>query len=184
MTKKFYVISAVFLSSLAFGCQSAQEETKSEPKAALSPTPVSAATVSPKAAQNSIDVAKLVGKPAAELDKALGAPEKITPAAVAKEMPGEYRLYKLNGHPKGLSVRFYKDKAVRFNLLLGTPEKSAREALQKYFGIDVSKMKPVKGDPLSETWNGSSNGVNFATAYAKREKAGGDFVMVHAEIAQ
>jgi hypothetical protein len=180
MINNFSLIFVIFLASLlAFGCQSAQE-TKTETKT-IAPTPT---VVSLTPTQTMAEVPKLVNKSAAELDKTFGPPEKITPATIARETPGEYRLYKLTGHPKGLSVRFYKDKAVRFNLLLGTPEKSSREALLKFFGIDVSKMSTVRSESLSETWKGVSNGVNFATAYAKREKAGGDFVMIHAEIAQ
>ena len=179
--KKVSSIPLIVLLCLTFSCQSAQEnklEVKSES------SPIITKTVEPKELKHSIDVSKLVNKSATELDKTFGEPEKITPAAIAKEMPGEYRLYKMADHPKGLSVRFYKDKAVRFNLILGTPEKSASQALLKNFNIDVSKMTSVKGESLSETWKGNFNGVNFSTAYAKREKAGSEFIMIHAEIAQ
>ena len=179
MTKKLYLIFVICLFSLTYGCQSAQE-VKVEPK----PETTSTATVAPKALQTLIDVPKFANKSAADLDKIFGQPEKITPATLASEMPGEYRLYKMTGHPKGLSIRVYKDRAVRFNLILGTPEKSSREALLKYFNIDVAKMTLVKGESLSETWKGVSNGANFSTAYAKREDAKGNFVMIHAEIAQ
>ena len=181
MTKKISLTFVIFLSSLAFSCQSAQP-VKVEQKPEASPNATVSATT--KESPNLIDIPKFANKSAAELDKLLGQPEKVTPATLAGEMPGEYRLYKMAGHPKGLSIRFYKDKAVRFNLILGTPEKSSRDALLKYFNIDVSKMTSVKGESLSETWKGASNGTNFSTAYAKREDAKGNFVMIHAEIAQ
>ena len=50
------------------------------------------------------------------------------------------------------------------------------------FVIDVSKLKKVKGDPLSDTWKGTFDGVKFKTVYAKRDKAGGNFIMLHAEV--
>ena len=179
MTKKISLTFVIFLSSLAFSCQSAQP-VKVEQKSEASPNATVSATT--KELPNLIDIPKFANKSAAELDKLLGQPEKVTPATLAGEMPGEYRLYKMAGHPKGLSIRFYKDKAVRFNLILGTPEKSSRDALLKYFNIDVAKMTSVKGESLSETWKGASNGANFSTAYAKREDAKGNFVMIHAEI--
>ena len=181
MTTKFSLIFVIFLFSFSFGCQTTQE-TKVETKPQASPTVT--ATIAPNELQKTADVPKLVNKSAAELDKTFGQPEKITPATLASEKPGEYRLYKMAGHPKGLSIRFYKDKAVRFNLILGTPEKSSRDALLKIFNIDVTKMTVVKGDSLSETWKGESNGVNFSTAYAKRDDAKSGFVMIHAEIGQ
>ena len=171
------------LSLFTFACQNSTEnQTSKVNSATISPTPNVVNT--PSELQKTADVPKFANKSAAELDKIFGQPEKITPATLASEKPGEYRLYKMAGHPKGLSVRFYKDKAVRFNLILGTPEKSSRDALLKYFGIDVTKMTVVKGDSLSETWKGTSNGVNFSTAYAKRDDAKSDFVMIHAEIGQ
>jgi hypothetical protein len=177
MTKFFGLIFVILLSALIFGCQTAQE-TKVETKPQATPT----VAVNPM--QSTVDVPKLANKSTVELDKVFGQPEKVTLATVSNEMPGEYRLYKMAGHPKGLSVRFYKDKAVRFNLILGMPEKSSRDALLKYFNLDATKMTTVRGDSLSETWKGAANGVNFSTAYAKREKARSDFVMIHAEIGQ
>lgn len=179
MTKKLGLTFVIFLSSLAFSCQSAQPV-----KVELKPETISTATIAPKMEQNSIDVPKFANKSATDFDKLFGQPEKVTPATLANEMPGEYRLYKMAGQPKGLSIRFYKDRAVRFNLILGTPEKSSRDALLKYFNVDVAKMASLKGESLSEAWKGASNGANFTTAYAKREDTKGNFVMIHAEVAQ
>lgn len=130
-----------------------------------------------------VDVPKLGGKSAKDFDETFGEPVKVTEIKDnPRLMPGEFREYKVAGHPKNLSVRFYKDAAKRFNLLLGTPEKSSATALKEIFKIDVSKMSSVKSDSLSETWKGKSGEINYKTAYAKRSKSGGDFVMLHAEI--
>lgn len=130
-----------------------------------------------------VDVPKLADRSAKEFDDIFGEPVKITEITDnPRLMPGEYREYKVEGHPKNLSVRFYKDQAKRFNLLLGTPEKSARSALAEIFKIDVSGMTKIKSESLSETWKGRSQNINYKTAYAKRSRSGGDFVMLHAEI--
>ncbi len=173
----------LFLSVVALtaGCG-----TRNPPKTeGNSPKPAKSITSPPPGyAQNSVDVPKFANKSAEEVEKLFGPPEKITPATVVSEVPGDYRLYRISGHSKGLSVRYFREKAVRFNLLLGTPEKSAQEALLKFFKIDVSKMAPVSGESLSVIWKGESNGTLFTTAYAKREKPGSDFVMIHAEVKQ
>lgn len=130
-----------------------------------------------------VDVPALANKPSAEFEKIYGASLKITKITDDKAlMPGEYRLYQVTGHPKGLSVRFYKNAAKRFNLLLGEPVDSAQKALLEVFRINVKDARPDKKEPLSEKWSGILGGVRFETAYAKQEKASGGFTMVHAEI--
>jgi hypothetical protein len=146
-----------------------------------SPTPED--SVGPEKTVAVVDVPQLADQPAAGFERVFGEPVKVTEITDnPRLMPGEYREYKVAGHPKNLSVRFYKNRAKRFNLLLGTPEKSSQAALQKIFKIDVGRMRPVKTDSLSETWAGMFGGINYKTAYAKRSGAGGDFVMLHAEI--
>ena len=132
-----------------------------------------------------VNIAALADKSHKEFDHVFGDATKVSPVRVNKKhMPGEYREYGILSHPKGLSVRFHKDKAKRFNLLLGAPSTSSADALMETFVIDVSKLKKVKGDPLSDTWKGKFDGVNFKTVYAKRDKAGGNFIMLHAEVAE
>jgi len=183
MLKFFKFGSVIFTALLFFGCQKANETNKISEQNSK-PVPSNTPNIIIESA-GKIDVPRLAGKGAEELDKTLGKPEKITPATVAREMPGEYRLYKTEGNPKGLSVRFYKDKAVRFNLILEKPFASAREALLETFNIDVKDAAPTieKNEPLSQKWQGEFSGVKFATVYAKKDKAGGQFMMVHAEIA-
>lgn len=137
----------------------------------------------PERLVSEVDVEALANRSAAAFDDLFGEPVKITKIRDQPNlMPGEFRQYQIEGHPKGLSVRFYKDRAKRFNLLLGSPERSAEESLLKLFKIDVKKMNRVNGDLLSETWKGRSGKINFETAYAKRDKSGGEFVLLHAEI--
>ena len=126
---------------------------------------------------------RLANQPVQAFDDIFGVAVKISEINDDPSMmPGEYRLYNVAGNPKGLSVRFFKGKAKRFNLLLGAPRKTSKDALFELFRIDVSKMKVVRGEELSEKWVGESGGVTFKTAYAKREAANGDFTMVHAEV--
>ena len=135
------------------------------------------------AAKSEVDVPALANQPPEEFDRLYGPSTKISPVRNnSKLMPGEYREYRVPGHPKGLSVRFYRDKAKRFNLLLGKEENSGRDALRNIFKIDVGPLKRVKTDPLSDTWNGEAGGISYKTAYAKRSKTGGKYVMLHAEV--
>lgn len=130
-----------------------------------------------------VDVIKLANKSQEFFENEFGGAIKVTEIKNnPRLMPGEFREYKVQGHPKNLSIRFYKGEAKRFNLLLGAPEKSGVKALERIFKIDVGEMKRVKTDVLSENWSGTSNGVKLKTAYAKRGKSGGDFVMLHAEV--
>ena len=132
-----------------------------------------------------VNVPKLANKSVKDFDKTFGEATKVKEIKDnPRLMPGEFREYKVKGHPKGLSVRFYKGKAKRFNLLLGKTEKSAQDALKKIFKIDVSKMQKAKVESLSETWKGNLKGTNYKTVYAKRSKPNSDFVMLHAEVAK
>ena len=174
----------IFALSIAFGCGK-EESAHLAVNQKINPEPSNTPNIIPKIVSR-IDVPRLAGKSAEELDKIIGKPEKITPATARKEIPGEYRLYKIEGNPKGLSVRFYKDKAVRFNLILEKPFASAKDALLETFTIDVKNIPPTvdKAEPLSQKWQGEFGGVRFATVYAKKDTPNGQFVMVHAEIVQ
>ncbi len=179
----FFIV--LILSSLNCGNTEIAETSNSKNPVSESPQKeVSAVKVETREAPKVVEVPTLANKSSADFDKIFGKPIQITeikdnPAL----MPGEYRLYTVSGHPKGLSVRFFKDKAKRFNLILGMPLKSSNEAILEVFKINVGKISPDKNsEPLSEKWKGKFNGINFATVYAKREKLNGDFTMVHAEI--
>jgi len=179
------LIVGVILVLLLMACSSPSEQTAEDSSntnvAVQKATPQKSVEVSKSA--KIVDVPKLANKSAKKFDERFGKPVKTTPIkGNPKFMPGEYREYRVEGHPKNLSVRFYRDKAKRFNLLLGKSEKSSKNALRKIFRIEVSGMRRIKTDALSETWVGKSGRLNYKTAYAKRGKSGGDFIMLHAEI--
>lgn len=170
----------------SFGCQNSESVEKAETNINTSIAPTAQKKVTDEKVQFAkfVDVPNLANKSAAEFDKVFGEPVKITPIKDNRAMmPGEYREYKVAGHPKNLSVRFYKDQAKRFNLILGTPLKSSKQALSDIFKVDVKNAEPdTKSEPLSEKWKGTFSGVSFVTLYAKREKSGSDFTMLHAEV--
>lgn len=133
-----------------------------------------------------VNVPQLAGRPPEAFDLIYGKPLKIVPIRDNPAlMPGEIREYRVAGHPKNLSVRFYQNRARRFNLLLGRPARSARRALDEFFRIDVGRRPADRSGawPLSEKWRGRIGGVDFVTLYAKREKPEGNFTMLHAEVA-
>lgn len=176
--KLFLVFSCL---NIIFGCS--RIEKKTELVIEVEQTNISPEKSQTPELKEVVDVIQYANKSTFILNEAFGMPLKITPIKDnPRLMPGEIREYPIGGHPKNLSVRFYKDKAKRFNLLLGKSEKSSQDALLDIFKIDVSEMKRAKSDSLSETWQGTSKDIKFETAYAKRSIANGDFVMLHAEI--
>lgn len=174
------VATLVFVS-----CRTTQQtnvaNAPSASQTAQSPTITTESESSPKAV---VDVARLAGKSTSEVDRILGKPEIAKP--ITEPVIGEYRVYKIPEHPKGLAVRFYGDKAASFNLILSKPLPTSQQALKEIFGIDV-KNQPPKIDPkepLSEVWQGTFNGVKFVKVYAKRERENGGFIFVLAQVAQ
>ena len=129
-----------------------------------------------------IEVAKLAGRSPAELDQSLGAPQQSEPI----ENGGEYRLYKIAGQSKGLAVRFYGGRARSFNLISDEPAATSRDALKKFFNIDVGKTAPLKdaNEPLSEIYRGAFGGVKFKKVSAKKQAAGKGFIFVLAEVSE
>lgn len=180
---KFFILYFIFLAFLLFaaGCQKVEvsEAVKPQP----SPTPVVKNEVT-QVSTVVVDVPTLAGKSTVEVDKILGKPE--VSQQVKDPLAGEYRVYKIPNHPKGLAVRFYGDKATSFNLILSKTVPTSRQALKEIFGIDVGSAPPKidKKEPLSEVWQGTFNGVRFSKVYAKRERENGGFIFVLAEAAQ
>ncbi|MEZ5346155.1 MAG: hypothetical protein R2681_11450 [Pyrinomonadaceae bacterium] len=185
--KRLLLVVTILLAFLSAPACSEQDAAEKIPEAAK-PEPAAEKTPDksePVRSVSEVDVPLLANKGVSEFDEIFGEAVKVTKITDRPDlMPGEYREYRVAGHPKGLSVRFYKDSAKRFNLLLGKPESSSEEALLDIFKIDVKKLKRTAGDPLSETWKGRLGKLNFETAYAKRGKSGGDFVMLHAEVSK
>lgn len=179
------VFLAFSLAILFAGCKSSEGEHKTVTNTAVKQEKSDSKTqeLTVKQLKTDVDVIRFANKSVSVFDEEFGEPVKVTEIEDnPRLMPGEFREYRVAGHPKNLSVRFYKDKAKRFNLLLGKSEKSSKDALKNIFKIDVGGMRQINSNSLSETWAGQVNGINFKIAYAKRNRTGGDFVMLHAEV--
>ena len=181
MTKFLGLSFAFFLSFAPFGCQSATE-TRTEDSDVLvnSTEPSKIPTVSTKPEQTiPIDVAKLANRSIAEFDRTF---DKLAEGKTVAPV-GEFRLYKIAGQSKGLSVRFYEGRAKSFNLISDDSFPTSKEALKQIFNIDVGNSAPVKSnsEPLTEKYQGVFGGVKFKKVSAKRAGAGKGFIFVLAE---
>lgn len=169
---------------VAIGCQSAPDKQLNSVK--IEPSPALAQPVNVPETTIVIDVPKFAYKSPAEFEQVFGkAVEVKSVKGDAKQMPGEYRLYRTLNHPQGLSVHFYGGKALIFNLVLGEPAKSPGAALSKYFAIDVKDIAPIEKTQFLEKWQGKFNGVNFTSVYAMKERIErDDYKLLHAEVAR
>ncbi len=178
---RFSIFCLIFFALAAASCRTTQNKdviVSPSPQTQPSPTAVKNETL-----RAVVDVPRLVGKSTLEVDEMLGKPETVKQI---NKPTGEYRVYKIPNHPKGLAVRFYGDKAIDFNLILSEPLPTSKQALKEIFGIDVgdAAFKIDSKEPLSEVWRGTFDGVRFEKVYAKRERENGGFIFVLAEVAQ
>lgn len=184
MTKILSRSLAFSLVFAAFGCRSAVEINANNANAAAHRAQPSKTPNTPlKSAQTiPIDVARLAGKSIDEFDRLF---EKIAEGKTVEPV-GEFRLYKINGQSKGLSVRFYGNRAKSFNLISDDIFETSREALMKLFDIDAGRLTPVKknSEPLTESYRGTFGGVKFKKVSAKRAGKGKGFIFVLAEVAE
>lgn len=184
MTKILSLSLAIALVFAAFGCRSAADTSANNLSAPANSSPPSKTPNAPLKSEQTtpIDVAKLAGKPVAELDKSFGAPQESRTI----ENGGEFRLYKIAGQSKGLAVRFYGGKAKSFNLLLDDPVATSRAALKQIFSIDVGDSVLLKDakEPLTESYKGTFGGVKFKKVSAKKQESGRGFIFVLAEVAE
>lgn len=69
-------------------------------------------------------------------------------------------------------------------MLLTKPFSSSKETLKNAFGIDIGKATPRKDpkEPLSESFQGTFNGVKFSKLSAKKDDQGKGFIFVLAEV--
>jgi hypothetical protein len=182
MIKLFSLIFTFSLLLTSFGCQTTSDsKTGNQNNSNILAQPSKPQTVAVKSSETIIDVPKLANQSIAELDKMFGTPDESKKI----ENGGEYRLYKIAGHSKGLAVRFYGGKAKSFNLISDKSLPTSKEALKQIFSIDVGNVPPTK-DPketLSETYQGSFGGVKFTKVSAKKQANGSGFVFVLAETA-
>ncbi len=149
------IFPALVLSAPMLSCGSKIEKEKRENSdIVVKKAPVEIKTTKPFPSE--VNVPELANKSAFYFDEQFGKSVKITPKEnVPALMPGEYREYKIDGHPKGLSARCHRDKAKRFNLLLGKPKDSAEKSLAKIFRIDVGEMNGSK--PIHSRKTGQEN---------------------------
>lgn len=174
---------AFFLSLVLWGCQSSPEpraDNAAVPANAVPPVRLEDSPAKPPAV--AIDVPKIADKSVAELDRLFGRPAEVK----SIENGGEFRLYNVAGHSKGLAVRFYGGKAKSFNLIADQPFAGSKEALRRIFNLDVGDSAPVKGDnePLTEQYRGVFGGARFKKVSAKRAGNGKGFIFVLAEVAE
>lgn len=173
---KSNLIFGLFL--LSISCQTGQEKKVKT----SAPQPTATKTVAPKnALVSTFEVTKLANRSADELDDFFGKPLETK----SIERGGEYRLYEIANQPKGLAVRFYGRKAKSFNLILENPVSTSKEALKKFFSIDVGNSAARKDakEPLSEVYQGTFGGVKFSKISAKKQENGNGFVFILAEAA-
>lgn len=180
---KYLSFCPIILVFAAVGCQTIRNDND-----VISPSP----SVQPSSAVKNgnlparpvVNVPLLANKSTSEVDKILGEPEIVK--LIKEPAAGEYRVYRIPNHPKGLAIRFYGDKAIDFNLIFPAPLPTSKQALKEVFGIDVgdAPFKIDSKEPLSEVWRGTFDGVRFEKIYAKRERENGGFIFVLAKIAQ
>jgi hypothetical protein len=184
-TKKAKVMKRILFSLMllsSFACRNVAEVNT-----AVTPTPEVQKTVEPKQPEKPsndsaiiVDIPKIAGKSAKELDVILGKPKET------KKISGnsEYRLYNLANEPKGLAVRFLDGRAASFNMFLSKPFGSSQEALLKGFGINVGAIPATKNvnEPLTEKYQGKFGEVKFEKVSAKKDEKGTGFVFILAEI--
>jgi hypothetical protein len=180
---KFLNFCLIFSVFAAGSCQAIRNDNLT-----ISPSPSAQPTSSVESenlrAREVVNVPQLANKSTSEVDRILGRPEIIK--LIKEPAAGEYRVYRIPNHPKGLAVRFYGNKAIDFNLILSAPLPTSKQTLKEIFGIDVgdAPFKIDSKEPLSEVWRGTFNGVRFAKVYAKRERENGGFIFVLAQVAQ
>jgi hypothetical protein len=177
---KMFFFGIILLSFVS--CRTAEPMTS-----VASATPEIKTQVEPKSLEKQsndlatiVDIPKIAGKSAKELDIVLGKPKE------AKKISGnsEYRLYNVANEPKGLAVRFLDGRAASFNMFLSKPFRSSQEALLKGFGINVAAIPATKNinEPLTEKYQGKFGEVKFEKVSAKKDEKGTGFVFVLAEI--
>lgn len=133
-----------------------------ENKTANTTTPAPAKT--PEPAKPVVDLPALANKGPEDFEKALGKATQVTPITkTPEEMPGEFRHYPLEGITDTLQVRFYKGKAVAFNLTVQKEKQTKTpEELAKMAGFDMTGKSGNDPSPHARKWKGEFGGVNFS----------------------
>lgn len=134
-----------------------------DPNAFNTSRPPAPATPTPEPFKPWVDIPALANKSPEEFDKAFGKAATVTPITkTPEEMPGEFRHYKVTGLEETLQVRFYKGKAVSFNVTLTKAEqKKTAEELVKYAGFNTEGKRAERPSAYVAKWSGEFGGVQF-----------------------
>lgn len=184
--KKIFGTGLLLTALCLAGCQKAENGDVNSNRSAAGNVKIEQPTPDRNEPQSAVNIYQFAYNSPEDIEEVFGKPLEIKKITDVKaQMPGEYRLYRLNNNDKGLSVRFYRGKAVRFNVFLPQKEASSAKALRETFGVDVGGAPRVPSEQFVEKWQGNFAGLNFTTIYAMKEKPSDKgFAMVHAEIEQ
>lgn len=163
------LIAFVAICCVGLGCGNRTNE-----KETSSPTP---AKTEVTANAQIADLTKLIRQPPQVFDKAFGKAVEAFETDDPGTIPGEMRDYKIPGvsSPQtitaGMTVRFYKGKAVEIMVDLPSPTSSSAAALLQV-GIDTQGVAPVR-TPVTDYWpNLTFKGVTFKTVWAYKLDTG------------
>lgn len=164
MSKNSKKISVVF-GAVVFACMACSGLAPVVNEAR--PTPVPNETVNVKQVA---DVKKLIKQGPQAFDKLYGKAVEAFETDDPGTVPGEMRDYKIAGvsNPQtttaGMTVRFYKGKAVEIMIDLPSPTSSSTTALNQV-GLDTPNTAPER-TPVTEFWsNKTFNGVRFTRVW-------------------
>lgn len=117
----------------------------------------------PEPFKPAVNIPEFAGKGPEDFEKALGKAAQVTPITkTPEEMPGEFRHYHLEGITDTLQVRFYKGKAVAFNLTVQKEKQTKTpEELAKMAGFDMTGKRGDDPSPHARKWSGEFGGVKF-----------------------
>lgn len=157
VNKRNLTIILILLGMLILACGK-------DPNAFNTNRPPAPATPTPEPFKPWVDIPALANKSPEEFDKAFGKAATITPITkTPEEMPGEFRHYKVSGLEETLQVRFYKGKAVSFNVTLAKAEqKKTAEELAKYAGFNTDGKRAERPSAHAAKWSGEFGGVQFS----------------------
>lgn len=151
-------------------CVGWRDNIKNTPPPPLPPTPTPKVVRSPRAVKSApaIDIPKLMRQPPEVFEESFGEATEIfkgdkTVEIREYEIPG---VTKTNLTKAGLTIHFYKGKAIRITVDLLAPTSSAEEALSQV-KIDAKGVAPSEKRGIYVIWfNRSLNGIKFEKVWA------------------
>ena len=172
--KNTLIIVAAVLGALVFSCVicgisgALVPETPKKEKTERKTSDASTDAEKPQKKTLIIDVPKLVNKPPKSVEKLLGKPVKTEKITQIKEyMPGEHRNYS-SEFTHMFTVRYYKGKAVDFNLYLN--EKLSTNEILVRMGIDESTLKLELSNDVAKAWTGTFSNLDYKIRALKKSE--------------